>query len=194
VVDMFPHWHYLLEHLFGPVRAVTARTATHIPRRWDELGRGYDATADDAAYGIFELDGGVIAQINSSWAVRVYRDELVEFQVDGIDGSAVVGLRGCRLQHRGTTGKPVWDPDVPVGMDFRSQWQPVPDNQEFDNGFKVQWEQFLRHVVTGEPYTLDLWAGARGVQLAEAGLTSAREGRRVEIPALAGPELARTAP
>jgi predicted dehydrogenase len=186
VLDMFPHWHYLLEQLFGRVRAVTAHTATHIPRRVDESGAGYDATADDAAYGIFELDGGVVAQINSSWAVRVYRDELVEFQVDGTHGSAVAGLRNCRIQHRGATPKPVWNPDLPAGEDFRAQWQVVPDNEPFDNGFRVQWEAFLRHVVDGAAFPWDFFAAARGVQLAEAGLTSAREGRRVEIPELAG--------
>jgi predicted dehydrogenase len=184
VVDMFPHWHYLLEQIFAPVRAVTARVTTHIPHRWDEQGERYEATADDAAYAIFELDGGVIAQINSSWAVRVHRDELVEFQVDGTEGSAVAGLRECRIQHRATTPKPVWDPDVPASDDFRAQWQPVPDNQDFDNGFKAQWELFLRHVALDEPYSYDLWAGARGVQLAELGLVSAREGRRVEVPSL----------
>ncbi|GAB7049896.1 Gfo/Idh/MocA family protein [Catenuloplanes indicus] len=184
VVDMFPHWHYVLEQIFGEVKAVTARIATHLPARWDESGTAYDATADDAAYGIFELAGGVIAQINSSWAVRVYRDELVEFQVDGTEGSAVAGLRNCRIQHRAATPKPVWNPDLPATEDFRSQWQVVPDNAEFDNGFKAQWELFLRHVVEDTPYTWDLWAGARGVQLAELGLRSAREGRRVEIPEL----------
>ncbi|MGA5299798.1 Gfo/Idh/MocA family protein [Nucisporomicrobium flavum] len=184
VVDMFPHWHYVLEQLFAPVRAVTAQVATHIPRRWDENGEPYEATADDAAYGIFELDGGVIAQINSSWAVRVNRDELVEFQVDGTEGSAVAGLRGCKVQHRAATPKPVWNPDLPVSHAFREQWQEVPDNEEFDNGFKAQWEMFLRHVAEDAPYTWDLWAGARGVQLAELGLQSAREGRRVEIPEL----------
>lgn len=184
VVDMFPHWHYVLEQIFGPVTAVTAHIATHVPRRWDEQGQEYEATADDAAYGIFELAGGIVAQINSSWAVRVYRDELVEFQVDGTEGSAVAGLRGCRIQHRATTPKPVWNPDLPATEDFRSQWQVVPDNDEFDNGFKAQWELFLRHVVCDTPYTWDLWAGARGVQLAELGLRSAREGRRLEIPEL----------
>ena len=184
VVDMFPHWHYVLEQLFAPVRAVTAHVTTHIPRRWDENGEAYEATADDAAYGIFELDGGVVAQINSSWAVRVARDELVEFQVDGTEGSAVAGLRGCKIQHRATTPKPVWNPDLPVTHAFREQWQEVPDNEDFDNGFKAQWEMFLRHVAEDAPYTWDLWAGARGVQLAELGLQSAREGRRVEIPEL----------
>ncbi|MFI6231215.1 Gfo/Idh/MocA family protein [Micromonospora echinospora] len=184
VVDMFPHWHYVLEQIFSPVRAVTAHVTTHIPRRWAEDGQPYDATADDAAYGIFELDGGIVAQINSSWAVRVNRDELVEFQVDGTEGSAVAGLRRCRVQHRATTPKPVWNPDLPSTDDFRSQWQEVPDNEVFDNGFKAQWEMFLRHVAEDAPYTWDLWAGARGVQLAELGLQSAREGRRVEVTEL----------
>ncbi|SCG56711.1 Predicted dehydrogenase [Micromonospora echinaurantiaca] len=184
VVDMFPHWHYVLEQVFGPVRAVTAHVTTHIPRRWDEDGQPYDATADDAAYAIFELDGGVVAQINSSWAVRVDRDELVEFQVDGTEGSAVAGLRRCRVQHRASTPKPVWNPDLPSTDDFRSQWQEVPDNEVYDNGFKTQWEMFLRHVAEDAPYSWDLWSGARGVQLAELGLLSAREGRRVEIPGL----------
>ncbi|MFF0468549.1 Gfo/Idh/MocA family protein [Micromonospora zamorensis] len=184
VVDMFPHWHYVLEELFGRVTAVSCVTATHVPERVDETGQVYQATADDAAYGIFELDGGIIAQINSSWAVRVYRDELVEFQVDGTEGSAIAGLRNCRVQHRAVTPKPVWNPDLPATEDFRAQWAEVPDNEEFDNGFKVQWEAYLRHVVAGEPFRWDFLAGARGVQLAELGLRSAREGGRIEVPEL----------
>ncbi|AXO34391.1 Gfo/Idh/MocA family protein [Micromonospora sp. B006] len=180
-LDMFPHWHYVLEQIIAPVTAVTAVTATHIPERVDENGARYRATADDAAYGIFELAGGVVAQLNSSWAVRVHRDELVEFQVDGTHGSAVAGLRDCRIQHRGTTPMPVWNPDLPVTEPFRDQWQTVPENGEHDNAFKVQWEAFLRHVVDDEPFPWDFLAGARGVQLAEAGLRSAREGRRVTI-------------
>jgi predicted dehydrogenase len=184
VVDMFPHWQYVLERIFAPVRSVQATIATHIPSRVDEAGAVYDATADDAAYGTFELEGGIVAQINSSWAVRVYRDELVEFQVDGTHGSAVAGLRECHIQHRGSTPKPVWNPDLPATERFRDQWQRVPDNEPFDNGFKVQWEQFLRHVVDGAAFPWDFAAGARGVQLAELGLESARTGRRIEIPSL----------
>nr|WTA64754.1 Gfo/Idh/MocA family oxidoreductase [Micromonospora sp. NBC_00855] len=184
VVDMFPHWHYVLEELFGRVTAVSCVTATHVPERVDEAGQPYAATADDAAYATFELDGGVIAQINSSWAVRVYRDELVEFQVDGTEGSAIAGLRNCRVQHRAVTPKPVWNPDLPATEDFRAQWAEVPDNDDFDNGFKVQWEAYLRHVVAGEPFRWDFLAGARGVQLAELGLRSAREGGRIEVPEL----------
>ncbi|AEV89074.1 oxidoreductase [Actinoplanes sp. SE50] len=182
VMDMFPHWNYVLEELFGTVRGVQTTIATHVTRRVDERGEEYTADADDAAYAIFELAGGIVAQINSSWAVRVNRDELVEFQVDGTHGSAVAGLRGCKIQHRATTPKPVWNPDLPLtGRSFRDEWAEVPDNDEFDNGFKVQWEAFLRHVVAGESFPWDFASGARGVRLAEAGLRSAREGRRITL-------------
>ncbi len=179
--DMFPHWNYVMENLFGRVEAVTAKIVTHIPERWDERGRRYDATADDAAYGLFELEGGVIAQINSSWATRVHRDELVEFHVDGTHGSAVAGLNRCVVQHRTQTPKPVWNPDQVESTPFRQQWYPVPDNAEFDNGFKAQWEQFVRHLFDDGDHPYDFLAGARGVRLAEAGLTSSREGRRVDL-------------
>ncbi|MDT7787042.1 MAG: hypothetical protein QOF58_5461 [Pseudonocardiales bacterium] len=181
VSDMFCHWSYLLHNLFGRVEAVTAKAVTHIPTRWDEQNTEYPATADDAAYGIFEIENGVIAQINSSWCVRVRRDELVEFQVDGTEGSAVAGLRECFVQPRAVTPKPVWNPDLPVTHPFRDQWQQVPDNEDFDNGFKVQWAEFLRHVYQGTPFPHDFRAGARGVALAAAGLKSSSEGRRVEI-------------
>ncbi|MGI5506067.1 Gfo/Idh/MocA family protein [Lentzea sp. CA-135723] len=181
VSDMFCHWSYLLHDLFGRVEAVTAKAVTHIPTRWDEQRNAYDATADDSAYGIFEIENGVIAQINSSWCVRVRRDELVEFQVDGTEGSAVAGLRECFVQPRAVTPKPVWNPDLPVTHPFRDQWQQVPDNEDFDNGFKVQWAEFLRHVYEGAPFPHDFRAGARGVALAAAGLQSSSEGRRVEI-------------
>ena len=184
VLDMFPHWHYVLENLFGPVRAVQATIRTHIPKRWDENGEEYAATADDAAYAIFELDDGMVAQFNSSWCVRVFRDELVEFQVDGTHGSAVAGLRRCRAQSRAATPMPVWDPDAPPNVDARGDWAEVPDNEHFDNGFRVQWERFLRHVVLGERFPWDFAAAARGVQLAELGLQAATEGRRIEIPEL----------
>ena len=181
VLDMFPHWNYVLENLFGPVQAVTAKAVTHIRERWDEQGRKYAATADDAAYAIFELEDDVIAQINSSWAVRVDRGELVEFQVDGTHGSAVAGLFGCRIQPRVSTPMPVWNPDLPTTEDFRSQWEQIPDNAEFPNGFRAQWEQFLSDVDAGCPHSYDLAAGVRGLQLADAGLKSSAEGRRVAI-------------
>jgi predicted dehydrogenase len=180
-VDMFCHWNYVLENLFGVVNSVIAKTATHIPTRVDEQGSPYDATADDAAYAIFELEGGVIAQLNSSWCVRVHRDELVEFQVDGTRGSAVAGLRNCVIQPREATPRPVWNPDLAETQDYRAQWQEVPDNAEFDNGFKAQWEQFVRHVVEDARHPYDFMAGVRGIRLAEAGLESSRTNRRVEL-------------
>jgi predicted dehydrogenase len=184
VLDMFPHWRYVLEHLIAPVESIYAHATTHIPQRWDEQGQPYRATADDAAYAILQLRGGVIAQIASSWAVRVNREELVEFQVDGTLGSAVAGLRRCKIQERGMTPRPVWNPDLATPEDFRAQWAAVPDNTEFDNGFKTQWEQFLTHVHNGEPFPYDLVDGARGVQLAELAVESARDGRRLDVPAL----------
>jgi predicted dehydrogenase len=184
VSDMFSHWNYLFEDLFGVVEAVTARAVTHIPERWNERQEPYRATADDSAYAIFELAGGVIAQVNSSWCVRVHRDELVEFQVDGTHGSAVAGLHGCVVQHRASTPRPVWNPDEEQGEAFREQWLPVPENAVMENGFKAQWQHFIRNVVEGVPHRHDFLAGARGVRLAEAGLQSSAEGRRIELGAL----------
>jgi predicted dehydrogenase len=185
VLDMFPHWQYLLEDLFGPVTALYARRATHVPRRWDESGAPYDVTADDAAYAVLEFGGGVMASVNSSWAVRVNRRELLELQVDGTSGSAVAGLRGCAVQPRVCAPLAVWNPDLPDPTDYRAQWTEVPDHIAFGNGFKVQWERFLRAVAEGEPFPWDLAAGARGVQLAGLALQSSAEGRRVDVPALA---------
>jgi predicted dehydrogenase len=182
VLDMFCHWQYVLENLFGPVTAVTARAVTHIPVRYDESGSRYQATADDAAYAIMELDGGVVAQMNSSWCVRVNRDELLELQVDGTEGSAVAGLRRCKVQHRSVTPSAIWNPDLPDAIAHRSGWQDIPDNGTFGNGFKIQWEEFIRHVVEDAPYRHDFLSGVRGTQLAEAGLRSSLEGRRVELP------------
>ncbi|UFU02536.1 Gfo/Idh/MocA family oxidoreductase [Ruania suaedae] len=183
--DMFCHWNYVLEGILGSVKSVTAKTITHIPTRWDEKGAEYAATADDAAYGIFEVAGpdgeDIIAQINSSWAVRVYRDELVEFQIDGTHGSAVAGLNKCVAQQRGHTPKPVWNPDLPVTESFRDQWMEVPANGDLDNGFKAQWEEFLRDVLAGREHRYDLLSAARGVQLAEAGLASSAEGKRIAL-------------
>ncbi|WP_432546345.1 Gfo/Idh/MocA family protein [Kineococcus sp. SYSU DK004] len=181
-VDMFCHWNYVLEGLLGRVGAVTAKVATHVPVRWDEQGREYAATADDAAYGIFEMPDGVIAQINSSWTTRVHRDELVEFQIDGTHGSAVAGLHRCVAQQRAHTPKAVWNPDLPSADRYRDQWLEVPANAELDNGFKAQWEEFLRDIAAGRPHRYDLLSAARGVQLAELGLRSSAEGRRLDVP------------
>jgi predicted dehydrogenase len=184
ILDMICHWRYVLDNLFGEVKSVSCLGATHIPARWDEEGKRYVATADDAAYATFILEGGIVAHINSSWCVRVYRDDLVTFQVDGTHGSAVAGLTNCVMQARQATPRPVWNPDVKQSIDFHSGWQTVPDNRIFDNGFKVQWELFIRHVIEDAPYRHTLMEGAKGVQLAECALQSWKERRWVDVPPL----------
>ena len=184
ILDMFCHWRYILDQLFGEVRAVSCLGTIHIPERVSESGERYTVTADDAAYATFELDGGVIVQMNSSWSVRVYRDELLTLQVDGTQGSAVAGLHHCKVQSRVQTPRAVWNPDIPNTHDFRADWSEVPNNEHFENGFKMQWERFLRHVACDEPFPWNLFMGAKGVQLAERGLQSWRERRWVTIPPL----------
>jgi predicted dehydrogenase len=184
ILDMMCHWRYVLDNIFGDVRSVSCLGATHISERWGERGEKYRATADDACYATLELAGGVIAQINSSWATRVRRDDLVIFHVDGTHGSAVAGLTDVFTQAHINTPRAVWNPDVQQPIDFFTGWQRVPDYAAFDNGFKVQWEAFIRHVVDGEPYKWDLVEGAKGVQLVECALQSWRERRWIDVPTL----------
>lgn len=184
IVDMLCHWRYVLDHIFGKVKAVSCLGATHIPERIDEKGKPYKCTADDAAYATFELEGGVIAHFNSSWAVRVRRDDLLTLQVDGTKGSAVAGLRECYTQHYGNTPKPVWNPDIEQPIKFFEGWSKVPEQEVFENAFKVQWELFLRHVVKDEPFPWDLREGAKGVQLAEKGIESWEKRCWLDVPEL----------
>ncbi|MBX2870881.1 MAG: Gfo/Idh/MocA family oxidoreductase [Saprospiraceae bacterium] len=184
IVDMLCHWRYVLDNVFGTVKAVSCLGATHIPKRVDENGKEYQATADDAAYATFELEGGIIAHFNSSWTVRVRRDDLLTLQVDGTKGSAVAGLRECYIQHYGNTPKPVWNPDVPQPINFYDDWSKVPEQEPYDNAFKAQWELFLKHVVTDTPFENDLLEGAKGVQLAELGLESWAQRRWLDVPNL----------
>ena len=185
IVDMLCHWRYVLDNLFGEVKAVSCLGATHVKERIDESGKPYVCTADDSAYATFELENGVIAQFNSSWTVRVRRDDLLTLQVDGTKGSAVAGLRGCTIQPYGATPRPVWNPDIDSPIDFAENWMTVPTNQILDNGFKIQWEMFLKHVVLDTPWVYDLREGAKGVQLAEAGLKSWDERRWINLEPLA---------
>jgi predicted dehydrogenase len=186
ILDMLCHWRYVIDHIVVPVRSVCCLGANHIAKRWDENGKAYTADAADAAYAMFELEGGALAQINSSWCARVYRDDLVMFQIDGTEGSAVAGLHRCFAQSRKDTPRPVWNPDEPQTMDFYSDWDEVDAGQEYDNGFKVQWEMFLRHVCEDAPFPHTLLEGAKGVQLAEAALQSWRERRWVDLKDLGG--------
>jgi predicted dehydrogenase len=183
ILDMLCHWRYVLDNV-APVRSVSCLGANHIDKRWDEAGKPYAADADDAAYATFELDGGAVAQINSSWCTRVYRDDLVVFQIDGTHGSAVAGLHRCVAQPRRATPRPVWNPDEPQSHDFYADWEEVDADKRYDNGFKIQWEMFIRHVCEDAPFPYTLMEGAKGVQLAEASLQSWRERRWVDLPPL----------
>ena len=184
VFDMFCHWRYVLDHLFGGVEGLFARAQTEIPRRYDEHGEVYDATADDAAYAVFELDGGVTAQFNSSWTTRVRRDDLLTIQVDGTEGSAVAGLRTCYAQSLSATPKPVWNPDAPLEHSFMDDWLEVPAQQDYKNAFRTEWELFLQSVAAGESFAYDLLEGAKGVQLAEKGYESSENRAWVTLPPL----------
>lgn len=184
ILDMFAHWRYVIDNLFGAIKSVACIGATHIVKRLDENSEPYDCTADDAAYATFELENGIICAFNSSWAVRVRRDDLLTIQVDGTRGSAVAGLRECVIQHDSFTPKPVWNPDIPSPIDFFETWQTMPTNQVFDNAFKAQWELFLKHVVLGTPFPWTLLEGAKGVQLAELGLESWAQRCWLDVPPL----------
>lgn len=184
IMDMLCHWRYVLDNLFGEVQSVSCIGTTHVPKRWDENGHPYSATADDSAYATFQLAGGVLAHFNSSWCTRVRRDDLLTVQVDGTRGSAVAGLRECWTQAYGNTPKPVWNPDIPQTINFYDGWLNVPEQRPYPNAFKAQWELFLRHVVADEPYRFNLLEGAKGVQLAECGLASWQKRRWVDVPNL----------
>lgn len=184
IIDMLCHWRYVIDNLFGPVKSVSCLGAIHIPERIDEEGKKYACTADDSAYSTFELANGVICHFNSSWDVRVRRDDLLTMQVDGTKGSAVVGLRKCWTQHYGNTPKPIWNPDIDQPINFYEGWNEVPDQEPYDNAFKIQWEMFLKHVVLDTPFPWDLLEGAKGVQLAELGIESWKQRQWIDLPAL----------
>ncbi len=184
IIDMLCHWRYVVDNLFGNVTSVSCLGANHIKKRWDERGKPYDADSDDAAYATFLTDQGVVCHFNSSWCVRVRRDDLLTLQVDGTKGSAVAGLRDCVVQHDSATPKPVWNPDIPSPIDYWAGWTPMPNTRPYDNAFKAQWELFLKHIVADEPFRWSLKEGAKGVQLAELGLKSWADRAWMDVPEL----------
>jgi len=185
MIDMFCHWQYVISNLLGPIKSLVAHGNVDIPERRGEDGQSYPATADDSAYAIFLLEDGTVCQFNSSWCTRVRRDDLLTIQVDGVKGSAVAGLREVLVQSAAETPKPTWNPDLPQPIDFFAGWTPVPNNLEYDNAFKIQWEEFIQHVALDTPWRYSLREGAKGVQLAELGMQSWRERRWLDVPGLA---------
>jgi len=185
ILDMFAHWRYIFDRLLGPITAVSCRHMTAQPRRIDENGRPYDVDVEDHAFAMFELQGGVLAQIGSSWASRVKRDDLLQIQVDGTSGSAVAGLHRCFIQPAVTTPRPFFSPEQPQAMVFDEQWQEMPEIEPFENGYRAGWELFLRHIAEDAPFPAPLLEGAKSVQLAEACYRSHRERRWVDLEPLA---------
>ena len=184
ILDMYPHWRYILDGLFGPITAVTCRHQTHLPDRRDEAGRPYTCDVEDAAYATFELASGVLVEVTSSWTSRVRRDDLMTLQVDGTGGSAVAGLHRCFVQPAGTTPLPAWDVMQDRRPDYPAQWQEVPDTTPLKNGYRAGWEGFLPHIAEDAPFAATLLAGAKGVQLAEAAYRSNLERRWIDLPDL----------
>jgi predicted dehydrogenase len=182
MVDMFCHWRYVIDNLFGPVERLVSYGNVDLPHRIGEDGKPYACTADDSAYAIFVLKDGTVCQFNSSWCTRVRRDDLLTMQVDGTKGSAVAGLRECFVQGESMTPKPVWNPDIAQPINFYDNWSPMPAATTYDNAFKIQWEMFLRHVALDEPFRWSLREGAKGVQLAELGLQSWKSSQWVKVP------------
>jgi predicted dehydrogenase len=184
ILDMFAHWRYIFDRLLGEIKAVSCRHITALPERRDETGDWYGVDVEDTAFAVFELAGGVLAQVSSSWASRVKRDDLLQIQVDGTLGSAVCGLHRCFVQPLVATPKPFFDPERAQPMVFDEQWQEMPDIEPVRNGYRAGWELFLRHVAEDAPFPSRLLEGAKSVQLAEACHQSDRERRWVELPPL----------
>ena len=184
VLDMYPHWRYLTSSLMGPIRAVSCRRVTQQKKRWDESGKPFDVDVEDEVFATFEFESGALAQVTSSWASRVKRDDLIQIQIDGTLGSAVAGGHKCYVQSLAATPRPTWNVEVPQAMDFDTQWQEVPEHEPFKNSYRYGWEQYLRHVAEDAPLRSTLLEGARDVQLTEACYQSDRERRWIDIAPL----------
>jgi len=180
VLDMLAHWRYVLDNLFGSITSISSISANHIDRRWDEKGSEYEADADDAVYANLEIQGGIIAQVSSSWCTRVNRDDLLTIQVDGTEGSAVAGLNSCKMQSLADTPRPVWNPDKAGSTNYYDHWTVVGDI-DCENAFKHQWVAFIKHLYEDAPWSHTFEEGAKGVQLAEAAMESWRERRWIDI-------------
>lgn len=184
VLDMYAHYRYILDRVVAPITRVICRTAIHTGRRADERGESYAVDTDDAAYGLMELEGGIIATVTSSWATRLRRDDMLQLNIDGSLGSAVAGLHDCKTQSLFNTPKPPWNADVRQPMNFYNQWQDVPDNLVYRPSFRACWEDFLHHVADDAPFVPTLLEGAKAVQLAALAYQSNVEGRWHDVPAL----------
>ena len=186
VLDMFPHWSYILEHLTGRPTGVFCQTATHTPQRWDEAGQRYDVDVEDAAYVLMDLDNGAKVQVLTSWSTRIRRDDMMTIQVDGTQGSAVASLRDCWVQTLADTPSPTW-PQLDVARpraDHFNEWTPAPGPRDVPASFRVGWEAFLRHVADDADFPFPLRVGAQALNLVECAYASAEQRRWLDVPPL----------
>jgi predicted dehydrogenase len=182
ILDMYPHWRYVIEGLLGPMRRVVTALATATPERIDEQGARYPVDVEDTASTIVELENGAIGTILSSWATRVRRDDLLTFQIDGTKGSAIAGLHRCWTLSNADTPKTAhFSIANDLNIDYRANWTEVTEGVSRMNPYRVGWENFLRHVVTGAPMQADLAAGIRDVQFAQACYQSMREAKWIDL-------------
>ncbi len=176
MLDMYAHFRYLIEGMLGPVRRLVTLAVTAVPERVDEGGSSYAVDVEDQATTLIELESGATGVIIASWATRVRRDDLITFHIDGTKGSAAAGLHRCYLQPLADTPRiAAFNPMVDLAIDYRARWQEAPSTGPYRNPYRIGWEDFLRHVVTGSPLSADFAAGIRDVAFAEACGRSVRE-------------------
>jgi predicted dehydrogenase len=177
ILDMFPHWRYVIENTLGPIRRVVTALSTATPERIDERGERYQVDVEDNANALIELESGATGVILASWATRVRRDDLLTFQIDGARASAIAGLHRCFTTTNAQTPHTAhFSIATDAGIDYRAHWQEVADRGPFKNPYRIGWENFLRHIVTGAPMQADFAAGIRDVQFAQACYRSMKEG------------------
>jgi predicted dehydrogenase len=184
ILDMYPHWRYVIESIIGRIVAVASSAWTATPERIDERGQRYRVAVEDSAATLVEIEGGVFGSVGSSWATRVRRDDLLTLQVDGTKGSAVAGLHRCQVQSSAQTPAIAhFSVMQDIGADYREGWTQAPPLSCYRNPYRVGWEAFLRHVAAGEPPACDFAAGIRDIAFAEACHRSMQERRWVAFPA-----------
>ena len=183
VLDMYPHWRYVIEGIVGRILRVASSQWTAIPDRVDETGAPYKVAVEDSATTLIELEGGAFGTIMSSWATRVRRDDLLTLQIDGTGGSAIAGLHRCYFQPAAATPTIAhFSVMTDIAADYRSDWSEAPALPSYCNPYRVGWEEFLRHVLRDAPFASDFSAGARDVAFAEACHRSMRERGWITMP------------
>jgi predicted dehydrogenase len=185
ILDMYPHWRYVIENTLGPIRRVVTALSTATPERIDERGERYRVDVEDSASTLVELKNGATGTILASWATRVRRDDLLTFQIDGSKASVLAGLHRCWTTTNAETPRTAhFSIATDLNVDYRANWHEIEDAGPFKNSYRIGWENFFRHVVTGATMQADFAAGLRDVQFAEACYRSVKDGTWIDLAAL----------